>query len=89
MGPNATRFNGDMDLDVWLISFRPRSEKLAICLLRHQGDRESLFLGMLLERVYTGKKRWDFMKFGVFWLFRDRKEIYNVPPREPVILKVL
>ena len=88
-GGNGTRFKGDVDLTVWLSSFRPRSEKLAVCLLRHQVDKESLFLGMLLERVYTGKKRRDFMKFGTFWLLRDRRELHNVPPREAVNLKVL
>ena len=53
------------ELHEWLKSFRPNSEKYAVCLFR----KLELYSGVILERIYSGNdsEELDLLKIGTFW----------------------
>ena len=79
----------EIDLTDWLHSFRPTSEKLAVCLIGYQTQTGGMVLGMLLERVYTGRERKEFIKFGQFWIVYGKGEASQILSREVIDIKVL
>lgn len=53
------------DLCTWLGSFRPKSEKHAVCLLKQGGN---MVHGILIERIYgSAGSEVPFVKIGNFW----------------------
>lgn len=76
----------DIDIDVWLGSFRPESEKHALCLLSQE---DGMVHGVLLERIYPDAEQPQveddscsrFFKFGNFIIFKDDNDKeYDFPP---------
>ncbi|KAI0165224.1 hypothetical protein GGR52DRAFT_575316 [Hypoxylon sp. FL1284] len=86
-GGGATQFRGAVEVNAWLGSFRPRAEKLAVCLLRKPGKDHSLCVGALLEKVYVKGSDNLFMKFGVFLFVQG--EAFEFPPSKPLDIRIL
>ncbi|KAF2122737.1 hypothetical protein BDV96DRAFT_561294 [Lophiotrema nucula] len=78
-------------LSEWLGSFRPASEKYAICLLRRS---MAMCCGILVERVYGDSKTSRFVKIGYFSFVALKKygyqdNIVHFPPTRAVDWQVL
>jgi len=84
--PAGNYVNISSDIDEWLSSFHPESEKYAVCLLRRS---KSYCDGIFIERVYCSEHPKTFIKIGTFRFLSESGQIYNrdsfePPPPEPV-----
>lgn len=88
--PGGEYFRGDVELRSWLGSFRPNSQKYAVCLFKESGKTNSLHFGILLERVYNWKRKKTFFKFGVvFFTDSSMGESFHFVGERQVNIKVL